>query len=345
MTSAAIIRRIAEETGISPHTVRRILIKGVHDTRPTYVSRGQKILALAKELNYKPNAAAKAIRTGRFNNIGLLLGMDKFRSNISQSLMDGIHNILGKKHLRLMEARLAENELTGEESVPTILREWTCDGMLVNYHSAVPARLSTILDEMNLQTVWINTDKPTDCVRPDDEFGAQALTQAFISEGFKKIAYIDFQWFCSLKMGVRHYSKIHRLRGYEKAMEEAGLPSLFVNDGNVVENLKGKCRKLRSLFEGRQRPEAVICYSNEWIEASCAASSLGLALHKDIMSGTFCSESELEFTWQQRSAIVPERAMGELAVEMLLKKIEKPIEKPPAVKVPFTIVEPERRIF
>ncbi len=66
---------IAKAAGVSRMTVSNVLNGKNKETWSSTAERAERIREIARELNYRPNAAAKAVVTGRFGGIGLLLAI------------------------------------------------------------------------------------------------------------------------------------------------------------------------------------------------------------------------------------------------------------------------------
>lgn len=335
--SWSVIRSIAADVGVSPQTVHRTLANGVKDTRPTFVSRGARIRELADKLNYRPNAAATAIRTGRFNNIGLILGRNKRSSNINQDLFDGIQDGTEEHGLHLLSSRINEMMLHDPEHVPHFFKTLSCDGLIINYHSMMPDSLKTILDKSELPTVWINIDRDRDTVRPDDFNASAELTRKLISKKHSKITYMDFKWFHSLKLNQQHYSKRHRRAGYEAAMREAGLSPQFLSDEGITSTDEVSDR-ITGILKGKNKPTAVICYDESWILVERICHKLGIKVPEELVTATFISEFNAELFRPIHCAVIPEREMGIKAVDMLVCKIEKRRKSLPTELLSFKII-------
>lgn len=334
--SWASIEKIAEEVGVSPHTVHRVLTHGVKDKRPTFIKRGEKIRKLAERFNYRPNTAASAVRTGRFNNIGLILGKDRYRSNINQDLLDGIQDSLEKHNMRFLISRIHEEQVEDPDYVPQAFQELSCDGLIINYHSMMSEQLKRILDRSNIPKVWINIDRKFDTVRPDDLGGGEMLTNELIKKGHKRIAFCDFLWFSHSRNNPLHYSRIHRKSGYESAMDKAGLEQSFFDDKGLEGNSEIYAQ-IVSLLKTEKRPTAMILdsYSLRLTERVCI--ELGLRVPEDLTLAIMCSEETYRHLWPAIGGIVPEKEMGSKAVEMLIKKTNKPDKTFSVEKVPFSI--------
>ena len=101
----------------------------------------EKIRAAARELGYRPNAAARATATGRFGAVTLVLSTTGNRSTLPGELLGGIHDALDRAGKHLITATLDDDErLTDPHSMPRLLTEACSDGPAHRLHPRDPAR-------------------------------------------------------------------------------------------------------------------------------------------------------------------------------------------------------------
>jgi LacI family transcriptional regulator len=301
------IRDIAEKVGLSKPTVTRILGKDAHLFRP---ETRKIVLDAARELGYRPNAAARAIGTGSFGCVALVLGYDSGRSDLPVPLLIGIQDELALHGLHLAVARLPDDKLTAEGFVPKVLRESMADGMIINYTHDIPPKMLAIIRGHTAPVVWVNSDLANDCVRPDDFSGAKWITEHVISLGHRRVAYAKFD-------SSKHYSVAARLEGYRAAMKSAKLKELVVNrhvEASEQPDL------IRGMLSKRDRPTCVIARPEDVPAFAIVAASMGLEVPTDL---SIASITGHYFTLMGRpvtSAIVPSYNEGAEAVRMLLAK-------------------------
>jgi LacI family transcriptional regulator len=307
---------IAQRAGISQMTVSSVLRGKGGASRET----AERILNIARELGYRPNLAARATVTGRFNCIGLILSTEEKLSNTSRKLLDGISLVLSDAGLHLAMAVTPDQKLQDENFVPTILQTCMCDGLLINYTHHIPPTMRDLIDRYHIPSIWINSRQSTNCVYPDDLQGARALTRHLIGMGHKRIVYVDLVNF--LTFNDKHYSAIDRQQGYIQAMTAADLKP------RVVELLSATDSRLQiahHLLSGPERPSAIICYGKtDALAVLCAAQSLGMQCPRDFSLASFDHSPITLLDWQITTAIVPDRQVGRLATQMLLDSIQDP---------------------
>src|ERR1017187_5709734 len=89
----SILEQIAQEAGVSKMTVSRILRGRNVPVYRKAKERARQVLGIAERLNYRPNAAAKAVVSGKFNCATLLLSPVSGESEVFTlipGLVDGI---------------------------------------------------------------------------------------------------------------------------------------------------------------------------------------------------------------------------------------------------------------
>lgn len=330
--SLRIYSLIADEIGVSPRTVQRILNSDRDLCRPTVMARAERIRELAAKYNYKPSAAAKAISTGKFRTLGLVLSPDRVTSRLSELVFHGMLSEAAAADVNILTAILPPDLRCQDGKQPRILRELAVDGMLVNFHVGASTEIEAALRDLRSPVVWVNCKRPTDAVYADDAGASRQLTRMLIERGHRRITYLDPFFSVSLEAGVMHYSKRDRLRGYLDAMAEAGLvSSTWINGGmNEVENRHSFVEGLL----GPDGPTAVVAYTpydarillDASVERNLPSDRLALAS----FNGEPLSSRIL-------TMLTPEADLGREAVRLLLKRIAEPAKSLPSVVLPFAL--------
>ncbi|HAI10773.1 MAG TPA: hypothetical protein DCM28_03655 [Phycisphaerales bacterium] len=331
------LKQIALDADVSEMTVSKVLSGRYQPTQRRAIQRAEHIRKIAMKLGYQPNAAAKAIRSGRFGAISLLMSVKPYRGALFSKMLIGITDTLAERDMKLTMARLADDQLTDAAKLPMFLRETCCDGMLVNYTDDVPEQMVDLIDAHRLPAVWVNTQREHDCVSMDDLNASSHATQQLIELGHKQIAYVDYTH-GPTKVNP-HYSVAYRREGYEQAMREAGLPSRQIRcqEGRLVPANK-RVALSRSWLSRPDRPTAVVCYgpSNEALPIMHAAMMLGLDVPRDLSLITF-GENHVELLGPSIGMMIqPTEMMGRHAVEMLIQKIANPTQNMPHEKLALT---------
>jgi LacI family transcriptional regulator len=329
------IKDIAAAAKVSKPTVSRIL-RGKHTEIGISKACADRVQDVARRLGYRPNFAARAISTGRFNNISLVLSRSPWRSSISSQFIEAIHDALADRQQHLTIARLTDEKLTDPDYVPRFLRAWSCDGLLLNYHVHIPPRLVELTREHNLPSIWLNCRIDADCVHPDDMAAGRAATEHLLALGHRRIAYVDWGFEWAQRQGTTHYSKEDRLAGYRSAMADAGLESTTML-GDRSNRTPVLDLAQQWVAQPDQAPTAVVCYSTgDARQLQIAYLTAGRRVPADLSLVSFgppqhCNDDLLRFDL----LAVPDKAMAQRSVERLIQKIDQPDEQLPPEAVPF----------
>lgn len=314
---------IAKMVGCSQPVVSKVL-NGGHGNIGVGPKRREQILAVAASVGYRSNAAARAMRTGRFNCAALLLGTLDQTSLLPIDLFHGLVDALANRQMHMTVAKLPDAKLVSDRVMPNILRDLYADGLLINYNAKIPSKLVEFVDCFHLPAVWINSCQTSDSVYPDDERAMRELTHYFVERGSREIVYVG--------SGTWHYSSASRREGYEQAMREAGLVSVAMDGG---ESFSDRLGSLRALLWASKQPKTFLFYNSD--EAICFCDLLeemGLDLGDSIQLGLV---SDRVFTYRAKAyptMVLPEYELGRAAVSMLLRKLENPNEAQPSRAIP-----------
>ncbi|MCW8133656.1 MAG: LacI family DNA-binding transcriptional regulator [Planctomycetota bacterium] len=331
------LKQIALKVGVTPMTVSSALSgKGriAAETR-------ERILRAAQDLGYRPNASARATRTGRFDCVGLLVSSDKQYSYTPDALLWGIQVTLEKSGNHLAMARLRSNFDGTEETLPKCLRERLVDGMLVNLTHHLPPHILDAVTASRIPAIWMNTRMSSDCVYPDDRATAREMTRRLIERGHRRIAWVNLSSGAEQPEDDRHYSEFDRMAGYLDAVSAAGLSPRIHQPARALP-FDQWVPFARALFDGGAPPTAVMAYRNSTAQpvAACAMSlgrSVGRGKDLEILSfGEYPLNDECLGI---RIAVVPFFEVGQAAARMLLNKVAQPGVPQPAQAVPFGLQE------
>jgi len=225
------LREVAAEAGVSMAAVSIILNgKGqafAQDTR-------ERVTAAARRLGYRRNALAKAIAAGRCDAIGLLMDRNPARSAPNADLILGLSTAAATRGLHLAVATWDDDTVVNH-GVPTLLREVMVDGLLINYHVDLPPALESALAAPGLPAVWLNRDRATDAVLPDEAATGSLAISGLVARGHRRLGYVDPY----LRQGAmwQHFSRRERWAGAQAAATAMGVE--LVQVGAALPPLSG----------------------------------------------------------------------------------------------------------
>ncbi len=322
------LAQIAEECGVAISTVSYVL-RGKQREARISVARSEQILAVARRLDYRPNAAAVAMRRGRFNAIGLAVSEIPGRAAVFPDLLDRLLRTTRDRDWHLVVGMLSDEQFDARGPLPRILREWSIDGLLIDYLFDFPAELAQALDEHHLPTLWLNRRQTGDCVHPDDLSAATAATTHLIAAGHRRIAYVTGN-------DSGHYSHHDRREGYIAAMRAAGLTPQLALGGTLLPRPE-RVTAISALLRAPQRPTAILAYeADDALAVQTAALSAGLRLPQDL-SVIGIHDRPIDITGLAITTwLIPAAALADRGVELLTAKIADPDTVLPPCALPFT---------
>ncbi len=316
------IKDIAEQVGVAPSTVSRVLNNSASNI-PIAEKTRNKVMAIARKLNYSPNINARRLARKDANTIALVLPASaQEKHNIFADftligMLEGIEEEILKKNYRLLLI-FKDEKFESEHEYQRLFHDGSVDGMLIwgyNYFdhyiselSNYPVILTNSRPENNQAISYVGHDNTT---------GIQTVTQAVIDHGHRRILYFRG----SLDVSISH----ERLAGFKQAMQANGLS---YNDDEIIEAGFYSDESYELFMQlhhsGRlQHYDAIIC-SNDGAAMGCykATQELGLKIPEDIaISGGDGVQPHLELSPTLTTFNINCAKMGRIAVTRLFEMI------------------------
>jgi LacI family transcriptional regulator len=299
----------------------------------------ERVLKVATELDYTPNAAARTLVLKHSNLIAVVIrtGDDReFEHPFYQVVLDGIKHHATKRGYDVYILSHA-GEIYGEDSdyFVTRVRRHQAEGAIV---MGVREKDIEELVKMKLPVTTVDfeptakLDKKVGFVQSDNFAGAELATTHLYSLGRKRIAHIAGELYTAPGM--------KRLAGYRNALERAGLT---FRDDYVVEGdftSESGCQAMRKLLALDERPDAVFVACDMMaLGAMRAVHDLGLRIPEDVAIVGF---DDIHFASLSVPALTTIRQhkeeIGEKACEALIDLIEERRVDPPRVTLPVDLV-------
>jgi LacI family transcriptional regulator len=207
------LQDIADQVGVSLSLVSKVLNNRLGTTGASQ-AMVKAIHDKASELNYRKNTTASSLATGRQSAIGVFIHRHGVAgSNISASLVEGISSAAARLHQRLMlQYYTTLPELA--DILPLAHRN-VVDGLLLGGvpHRDLINELRATRHDLPLITAHSGQDPGGFInVGVDQPEVMRVATKHLIERGCRRIA-------C-----VNNSTEMHRIKGYEAALKEAGIP-------------------------------------------------------------------------------------------------------------------------
>jgi LacI family transcriptional regulator len=304
---------LAELVGYSRVTVSKAL-SGHPSVLP---ETRQRILEAARDVGYRPNAAARSMRSGRFGGIALVLAADGRALPLASPLLRGVCDAAGTRDLILSVCALEfdDGQLLTE---PRVLRELWVDGLLIR--SGQPPEedpVVPVIERYHVPAVWIGALRRTDSVVVDELAAARMATDHLLRLGHRRIA-------CLAMCPCFTPWVQQRIAGYRHAMQQAGLEPVVVEEDASAGPIARR-RMLEGLLAPADRPTACVIVASGVVRpliATCAARGLGIPAQLSLV--TVCAETCEDMGMAVTAVRQPCEAVGAAAVEMLAQRIDVP---------------------
>jgi DNA-binding LacI/PurR family transcriptional regulator len=308
------IRDVAERAGVSKSLVSLVMRGAAHVSE----ERRNRVLAVAQEIGYRPNAVARSLVQRRTNLFGVLLS--DLHNPFFAEVIDGLRAEAEARGYRVIIStgdRLPASEAQALES----LLELRTDGLILasgaidmDVVTAAANEIPTVLAARHARGTEV------DSVANDDTEGATLAVEHLAALGHQRIAHID---------GGGGAGARDRRRGYLRAMKRLGLEQYArVVPGSYTE--QGGSEGAAALIEDGERPTAIFAAND-----LAAVGALGaLAAVRRINLTTIDQ---------------PRPEIGRTAVSLLLERIEgrrdavRHVLIPPSLVVRGTTASPAER--
>jgi LacI family transcriptional regulator len=313
----ASIKEIAAEAGVSQATVSKVLNDRFHTRIPA--TTRDRVRSAATRLGYHPSALARGLAGKRMNALGVVMAYDQISVTGDPYLgpcLDGI--LQGCKAHRQRAVVVTEGRWEDALDQLPYYCDGHCDGLLL----VIPRLDSAIVGELQSRRTpfaLIGDSRDSESLARVDvanRDGAREVVRHLIERGHRRIAaFLGNEDFCS---------NGQRLRGYQEAMTEAGLPIsaewIFPGEYQARWGYENATRLL-DRFTPETRPTAVFAFCDAIaLGALDAFADRGVRVPEDLSVVGF-DDVPLAESRGLTTVHHPIREVGRQAVETLLARV------------------------
>jgi len=271
-TKRSRLRDVAAHAGVSAATASRVL-NGNPTGLPISEDTVVRVREAAAELQYQPNAAARALGMHQTETIALIVPVVEddahFYHRLSHlkisEVLSGIYRVTRHHNYRLL-IQMADQHFLQTRAYLRLARSAAVDGFIWWGTPVQPELLS-----LNCPVVALNTGPDGDVhprVLVDNRGGARVMVEHLVDLGHQQIAFIAGP--------DNFYDSQERLAGYREAMAAFGLTAV-VDHGDLF--YESGCIAARRLLQRSPRPTAIFAANDLMaIGAVRAAQELGLVI-------------------------------------------------------------------
>lgn len=213
------MQEVAKEAQVSPQTVSRVA-NGSVTVRPATRQRVETAMA---RLGYRPNYAARALKHGRFNNIGVVLfNMTSFGN---ARILHGITRTASENGYALTLSTFGYGRDRSIASAIERMKQLPVDGVIIVLEQYV-SDFDTFIPSRDLPVVLISEEPSDTCPTIDaDQYGCStAVVEYLLSKGHSTVY--------SIAGPSSSRAAESRSKGWRDALQQFGVPvpGVFIGD-------------------------------------------------------------------------------------------------------------------
>ena len=306
------ITDIAKQLEVNASTVSRAL----NGSKKVSEKKRREIIALAKELGYRPNPSAKNLVKRETNTIGLII--PEFTLHFYSRMLSGIESVTSSQGYQLIICTSNEKQKQEIKACETFL-DARVDGILATVckKNEKFGHLQQILDSGTPLVLMdrICEDVETSYVVSNDFEGAYNAVKYLLESGCKRILHIS---------GPKNLStSFNRMMGYKEALKKHDIE---FNPAWLIQNDQRDLTRIIKSCIQNQLIQGVFAY-NDYLayEVYQIARELKLNVPEDLSIIGFADEPIANYLTPQLSTVNQQPfKMGAAAAKFLLNQIKKP---------------------
>ena len=306
------MKDLAKELGVSIATVSRAL----RNSPEIGAEMQEKVKALAKKLNYRPNPFAQSLRKEAPRVIGVVV--PNLVTHYYAAVLDGIEDEARESGYSVICANTHEDSEREVQAIDNFISLHVEGIIACLAQSTTDYKHFEEISQMSIPLVFFGRTCLSDkfsCVMANGDVAAQEATQHLIDTGSRRIAFIG---------GPNHLDMVRRRKhGYLEALRENRIP---------IERELVVCEKIdydwaleatKRLLDMENRPDAILAFNDIITFAAFSAiKDKGLRIPEDVALIGFTDDVHAQYVTPRMSAIEDQsHEMGMEACRLLLKNI------------------------
>lgn len=306
------LKDLAEQLGVSIATVSRAL----HSSPEIGKEMQEKVKALAKKLNYRPNPFAQSLRSEAPRIIGVVV--PNLVTHYYAAVLDGIETEARKAGYSVISANSHESKEDETRAIDNF------NSLHVEGIIACLAQDTTDyshfeeISKTGIPLVFFGRtclSEQFSCVTANGDEAAQQATQHLIDTGSRRIAFIG---------GPNHLDMVRRRKhGYLEALRENRIP--IERDLVICDRIDYDValQAATQMLQSDKRPDAILAFNDIITFAAFSAiKQLHLRIPDDVALIGFTDDEHASYVTPRLSTIKDQSGlMGQTACQLLLRHI------------------------
>lgn len=311
MVKKITIYDIAKVLNVTAATVSRALNNNKNISEATK----KLVLETAEKMNYEPNKLALALKSGKSNNIGVIV--PRINTNFFSSVIRGIEDELNPSGYHIIICQSHNDETKEIANIESLINSQV-DAIFLSTSSKNTNQFEKILKK-NIPLIFFDRKKTMDGVSSvtiDDFAGGYMATKHLIDQGCRKIAHLasgDFE--------IEIFRDRHE--GYKAALKDHGID--YRDDYVLRTNSKIEEGKIAvaQLFDLEEKPDAIFS-SSDFVALGVIQElkARNIKIPKEVAVIGFANEPFTDYEELSMSSIdqFPEE-MGNMTAKVFLEQV------------------------
>jgi LacI family transcriptional regulator len=302
---------IAQKAGVSVSTVSRVL----NHKKTVSPELRDRVLTEAERLGYSLNRAARSLRSGRTNLVGLVIPdiTTPFFAEIARI----VGRALGNADLSLLLCDSDEDPEIERRHLEN-LEERRVEGLLISPSSDARIRYYEEIAARGIPVVLVDrlSSRKLDSVRTDNIAGTFQLVAHLISRGYHSFGIVAGR--------DDILSGRERMQGFKAACRALNIPDESVVCENGLMTSQGGYQATKRIMKRQPRPRAIfVATSVMGIGALRALKELGCQIPQDVALAMFDDTSLADLVSPPITVISQHiESIGQIAAQMLLERMK-----------------------
>ena len=305
---------ISRKLNVSVATVSRAL-----NNHPR-ISQATKELVVnaAKEMDYKQNNLAKALKSGETKTVGVIVPY--INTNFFSSVIRGIEEELSPHGYRVIICQSHDDAAIEKKQLNTLLHtQVDCIFISISKNTTDTEYIKKVISTTNTPVIFFDRKKDIpgiSTITIDDHKGAYLATEHLINQGYKNIYHF------SGDQNLEIYQ--NRLEGYRSALQDYKLPVVEDNIINTGSSIEEGIHAMKSVWKRKIKPDAIFSASDFTALGVCKEiKNLKLRMPDDIGVIGFSNEPFTQFMELSISSVDQTPVlMGKISGNVFLESIK-----------------------
>jgi DNA-binding LacI/PurR family transcriptional regulator len=298
---------VARHAGVAPQTVSRVS-NGHRNVDP---ATRQRVVESMRALGYRPNGAARALKSGRFNTIGVIMSTLETFGNMRT--LDAIAKEAALANHAVTLIPVAEPTLGRLSGAYHRLSEAAVDGAVIIFEAhlldeaefSLPPGVPVVVVDSNAGAGFTVVDT-------DQALGARQATEHLLGLGHRQVWHIAGP--------PTSFSAIHRVDSWQRTLRDAGItpPEPLYGDWTTESGYRHGLA-----LAGRPELTAIFAGNDQMaLGAMRVLHELGRRIPADVSVVGFDDMAEAQSFWPPLTTVRQDfTAVGRLSVQKLLRKV------------------------